>query len=260
MAYSTQSFRIGRLVFVKLRTYETLDSTLSEAKRLFERGELLCWDSILAAEQTAGRGQNGRSWVSERGNLFSAVRLPLVPPFSLPCAPLALSLVYCETLAEFGFDCRLKWPNDLVVKIGTGYGKCSGTLLERKGELLVAGTGINILSAPLPGQMREGAAIPAASLMQSNPQAARGLTPHSLWLAIMKRLTQTEPEAFSRSWHERAAQRLLWLGQPVRFIDARAVHEGTLAGLGSSGELILETRSGRNSFVSGALLPAGPHR
>jgi hypothetical protein len=38
------------------------------------------------------------------------------------------------------------------------------------------------------------------------------------------------------------------------------VHEGTLAGLGSSGELILETRSGRNSFVSGALLPAGPHR
>ncbi len=240
---------------MRIRTYETVDSTLDEAKRLFQAGRLALWDSILADRQSAGRGQQGRSWVSDKGNLMSAVRLPLTPPFCLPCAPLALSLVYCEALRESGFDCYLKWPNDLVVKTPAGYGKCSGTLLERKGELLVAGTGINIVSAPGAERMREGAVMPAACLAQSNPMAAEKLTPQALWLKIMQRLTALDTGSFARSWHERASALLLWQGRTVRFHDGQSVHEGILSGIGSRGELVLGCGKASVSFLSGTLLP-----
>ncbi len=240
---------------VTVRMYESLDSTLDEARRLFKAGRLACWDSILAAEQTAGRGQKGRSWISDRGNLFSAVRLPVTAPFSLPCAPLALSLIYCETLTSLGFDCLLKWPNDLVIRSPRGFGKCSGTLLERKGELLVAGTGINIESAPSLERMRDGAVLPAVSLREANPQAASRLTPKLLWENIMSRLTTLDPEAFARTWHERAASRLLWRGERVRLDDGRTIHEGELEGLANQGELILRIDGVRATFVSGTLLP-----
>lgn len=239
-------------------TYDRLDSTLDEARRLFKAGRLACWDSILAAEQSAGRGQNGRSWVSERGNLFSAVRLPVTAPFCLPCAPLALSLVYCETLIGLGFDCRLKWPNDLVVRSARGFGKCSGTLLERKGELLVAGTGINIASAPSAEQMRQSAVLAAVSLREANPQTAASLTPRILWELIMERLTALDLEAFVHSWHERASQHLLWQGERVRLDDGRILHEGTLRGLGPQGELILGQGGSTIRLVSGTLLPPVP--
>lgn len=237
-----------------IRTYDSLDSTLDEARRLFKAGSLACWDSILAAEQTAGRGQNGRSWVSDRGNLFSAVRLPVKVPFSLPCAPLALSLIYCETLIDLGFDCLIKWPNDLVIQSPRGIGKCSGTLLERKGELLVAGTGINITSAPPLESMRDGAVLPAVSLRQANPTAASRLTPILLWENIMSRLTAIDPDAFSRSWHELASQLLLWRGERVRFDDGRTIHEGVLESLANQGELILRIDGAPVTFVSGTLL------
>ena len=71
----------------------------------------------------------------------------------------------------------------------------------------------------------------------------------------MSRLTALDPEAFARTWHERAASRLLWRGERVRLDDGRSVHEGQLEGLANQGELILRIADVPVTFVSGTLLP-----
>lgn len=65
-------------------------------------------------------------------------------------SPAGLSLVAgvalakaVETLAP-GIDARLKWPNDLLID-GV---KCTGILLERVGDSIVVGMGVNLVSSP----------------------------------------------------------------------------------------------------------------
>src|SRR5436190_9218080 len=74
--------------------------------------------AILADEQTAGRGQRGRSWVSEPG---SSVLLSLLifPPPSL-CRPALLTawaaVSVCETILQtIDIQARVKWPNDVLI-------------------------------------------------------------------------------------------------------------------------------------------------
>ena len=65
-------------------------------------------------------------------------------------APAGLSLVAGVALAKAvamlapGIDARLKWPNDLLIE-GV---KCTGILLERAGDSIVIGMGVNLVSAP----------------------------------------------------------------------------------------------------------------
>jgi BirA family biotin operon repressor/biotin-[acetyl-CoA-carboxylase] ligase len=51
-----------------LRIYNTLDSTNKEAQRLLAGGPVENGTSLLAGEQTDGRGQLGRKWFADRGS------------------------------------------------------------------------------------------------------------------------------------------------------------------------------------------------
>lgn len=96
---------------------------------------------IIAENQTAGRGRNGRRWQSLAGNLFLSAVLPALQnetPF--------LSFVAGVSLAEALPDVpvRLKWPNDVLLH----HAKIAGILLERVDDKVIAGFGVNIRQAP----------------------------------------------------------------------------------------------------------------
>ncbi len=119
---------------------------------------------LRAERQTAGRGRQGRAWQSPPGNLYAStlVRLrPGDPP------PATLALVAAVALEEgvsayLGHQAaRLKWPNDLLL----GGAKLSGILLERSGDAIVIGFGVNLAHHPVDLDR------PATSL------AAHGVTP-----------------------------------------------------------------------------------
>lgn len=80
----------------------------------------------------------------------TVVRLTAGDP---PAATLALvaGVALARAVAAFapGVAAQLKWPNDLFV----GGAKCAGILLERAGDSVVVGIGVNLVSAPaLPGR------------------------------------------------------------------------------------------------------------
>ncbi len=103
---------------------------------------------LVADRQTQGRGRGGRSWIGQDGNLFASTVVNLRaddPPAQTLSfvASLALHAVI-ENLRMQPLALQLKWPNDLLV----AGAKLSGILLEREGEAVVVGIGVNIRTAP----------------------------------------------------------------------------------------------------------------
>lgn len=88
---------------------------------------------VLALEQSGGRGRQGRSWSSPRGQgVYATLAQPYAQPELLPALPLLVGVGLCRALApHLPHGCRLKWPNDLVVPHGLddslGAGIAEGT-------------------------------------------------------------------------------------------------------------------------------------
>ena len=96
----------------------------------------------------ADRARQGRSWCDGTGNFMGStvIRLALGDP-----APATLSLAAGLALMEAVSPLvsplhvpRLKWPNDLLI----GDAKVAGILLERAGDWIVMGFGVNLATAP----------------------------------------------------------------------------------------------------------------
>jgi BirA family biotin operon repressor/biotin-[acetyl-CoA-carboxylase] ligase len=140
----------------KFFTFETIDSTNNCARALAG-----CWADegtvVLAEEQTAGKGRQGRSWYTNpQENLtFSVILRPKLPPDALNLLPLLTAVAIAEAIeAETGLRVQCKWPNDILVN-GK---KASGILIEGsvKGdavEYVVLGIGINVNQTTFPADI-----------------------------------------------------------------------------------------------------------
>lgn len=102
---------------------------------------------LVALAQDAGRGRHGREWQSPPRNFHGSTVVELRPA-DPPAASLALTagvaLIRAVEAAAPATGLMLKWPNDLLL----GPGKLGGILLERAGDRVVAGFGVNLASAP----------------------------------------------------------------------------------------------------------------
>ncbi len=132
---------------------DSVDSTNEAAKRYIREGTITTSAYVLAAEQTAGKGNRGRRWLSPEGagvymSVVDAAPNAAAPPSAL--FTLAAGVACAEVLREYGaIDVRLKPINDLYV----GQRKLGGILTESLIEggvarTIITGVGINTLSAP----------------------------------------------------------------------------------------------------------------
>ena len=231
-----------------LKTFDVIDSTNEEAKRLAAAGEPgPIW--ISAARQTAGRGRRGRSWDSPTGNL--AATLMLRPGKSATeCAQLSFvaAIAAADMLRDFasGADIRVKWPNDALAD-GR---KIAGILLESAsagGEApawLAIGLGINLAMHP------DGTETPATSLkalgadVPSPDDALLHLAAHfARWYEVWR------GEGFAAirdAWLARAAG----LGQRIRARLSNEETHGVFEGLDESGALLLRENAGTLRAIS----------
>jgi BirA family biotin operon repressor/biotin-[acetyl-CoA-carboxylase] ligase len=102
---------------------------------------------LRAERQTAGRGRQGRAWQSPTGNLFAStlVRIRAGDP-PAPTLALVAAVALAEVVEVFGgVRPTIKWPNDLLL----GGAKLSGILLERGGDAVVVGFGVNLAHYPM---------------------------------------------------------------------------------------------------------------
>jgi BirA family biotin operon repressor/biotin-[acetyl-CoA-carboxylase] ligase len=154
---------------------------------------------LVALEQSAGKGRQGRAWAGGEGNFFGSTLIELRPGDPpAPTLSLAAGLALIDTVdvAAPGLPLMLKWPNDLLL----GGDKLGGVLLERSGERIVAGFGVNLASAPelvdRKAASLKGAIAPKAFAPLLAASFARLL---ALWRS-------SEPGAIARAWQMRAHQ------------------------------------------------------
>lgn len=125
------------------RHFSRTDSTNSRARELAAAGAPH-GTVVTAAEQTAGRGRQGRTWTAtpNKALLYSAIVRPLEERHMM--LPLAVPLAVCEAAEELNpdLDCQVKWPNDVLVE-GR---KLAGVLIEARPQdgWAVIGIGLNL--------------------------------------------------------------------------------------------------------------------
>jgi BirA family biotin operon repressor/biotin-[acetyl-CoA-carboxylase] ligase len=135
----------------KVTLLESVDSTMKEAHRLLAQG-LRAPMVVLAKEQTAGKGRQGRTWHSpDAGSIYSSFtfRPDCFAP-QLQLLPLWIGVSLAQWLKDdFGILIGLKWPNDLMWQKR----KLGGILVETCLEGLhvkdcVVGIGLNVNANP----------------------------------------------------------------------------------------------------------------
>lgn len=148
--------------------FDTITSTLDMAHELSREREMHAFTTIVCQKQLSGRGQLRRKWESLQNNLYTAIVLPNSYPFNTEAAAPAFGAMVAYALEKLGFAVELKWPNDIVQKTENGYEKVGGILLEERNNVLVAGMGINLFSAPPNDVLRENFYISAGKLQNFN--------------------------------------------------------------------------------------------
>jgi BirA family transcriptional regulator, biotin operon repressor / biotin---[acetyl-CoA-carboxylase] ligase len=125
--------------------FDSIDSTQNQALKMAQD---VANDGtvIVAAEQTGGRGRDGRKWESPKGGIW--ISIILHPKFDISITtlfPIASSLALSIAIEKvFLIKPELKWPNDLTIKGKKVAGMLVDVSLEsNKIENLVLGVGIN---------------------------------------------------------------------------------------------------------------------
>ncbi len=133
--------------FEKVVVYNTIDSTNSAAKRLWQEGQRE--EAILVSrEQTAGKGRRGKSWLSPKddGIFLSMLLTPDIEPTQASMLTLIAGMAVVTAIEKMTqLTPMIKWPNDIVLE----QKKVSGILTEMSAEMdfvhyVVVGIGINV--------------------------------------------------------------------------------------------------------------------
>jgi BirA family biotin operon repressor/biotin-[acetyl-CoA-carboxylase] ligase len=104
------------LGLIPLLIFEIIPSTNQKLWELIDRGEQLPLVAI-ALQQTAGKGQWGRSWQSSLGGLYLSLAINLDMPSShYPHLTIATAWGIATALRNYDLPVWLKWPNDLLLQ------------------------------------------------------------------------------------------------------------------------------------------------
>jgi len=203
------------------------DST-NERARVLARAGAPHGTLVTAAEQTAGRGRQGRSWSAPPGR---ALLMSLVLRELDTLLPAAGAVAVADVVGD---DAAIKWPNDVLLRGG----KLAGILVEARptSGWAVMGIGFNVAvrREDLPPELRDSAAT-----LGLEPDALEP-TLDALLVALARRLRE-RPETLLAAYRERDAL----LGRQIRWQRGA----GVAAGIDAVGRLLVDCDDGTRAAL-----------
>jgi BirA family transcriptional regulator, biotin operon repressor / biotin---[acetyl-CoA-carboxylase] ligase len=203
-------------------------STNDRARELAQAGALH-GTLVTAAEQTAGRGRQGRTWTAPPG---SALLLSVILRDPPSLVPLAAALAVAEVA---GAGAQIKWPNDVLLDDR----KVAGILAEGRPQdgWAVLGIGLNVALRieDLPPELHDTAGTLGLEPADLEPTLER-------LLAALERTLELDEAALLEAYRARDALR----GREVSWATGR----GRAAGIDGEGRLVVELPEGGRTALS----------
>lgn len=225
---------------------QSVDSTNKYAMTRIQEGLASHGLAVMAHEQTAGRGQRGKKWNTEKNNLALSI---VVNPYPLkPSEGFCLST--CTAVSVYDFFCKyagdatkIKWPNDIYWNDR----KAGGILIENiiksgkqpigNWQWAVVGIGLNINQTTFPSDL-------------PNPVSLKQITGnHFDPVMLAKEICKILNKHFSELTHngfknifDRYQQVLYKKNQKVRLKKDNLIFESTIQGISETGQLITRNR------------------
>ena len=244
-----------RVLGQRCHAFDVLDSTNTCLYALGRQGEPE-GTIVLADEQTAGRGQADKVWISPpHRNLYASVLLrPLITPAQAPLLSLLAAVALVDTLRHEGAGCGIKWPNDVLIQ----QRKVAGILTEMEThqdavQFVVVGIGVNVnMTEEDMEDHLSSVAQPATSLQVS---LGREIAREEMLAALMGSLeawyqrfiTQGET-VLQAAWEARS----LMHGRRIRARTPGATWEGTAETIDRAGRLGLRQDDGSLVMLTSA--------
>ena len=199
---------------------------------------------VVADRQTSGRGRLGRKWVSQEGGLYFSILLNPEEFKEILQLPLILGLSISETLEIYGFEPKIKWPNDVYIENK----KVCGILCELSGKKLIAGIGVNLNQKNIPEELKE----KATSIYLIS---GREINRKEFLIRALKRISENAKE-FKRKgfkeFKEKLNKKLHFMGEDVKIIGEKVI-PGKFVGISERGGALILTEEGIKEFLSGEL-------
>ncbi|MCI0683705.1 MAG: biotin--[acetyl-CoA-carboxylase] ligase [Gemmataceae bacterium] len=187
---------------------------------------------IVADEQTAGRGQYGRTWQAPPGSsvLMSVLLFPPAPLRRPAVLTAWAAVAVCEVIREItGLDPKIQWPNDVYVQDR----KVCGILIEQRsggqvGQAPAAAVGIG-LNVKQPAEFFEHAGLTLGGSLQSLTGST--FDHHDVARRLIRRLDDDHGRLVDGDFAVLEAHwrsRLGLVGRRVRVEALNGCHEGIL--------------------------------
>ncbi len=217
---------------------DTLDSTNDRARELAGSGAPH-GTVVVAEQQTAGRGRQGRTWSAPPGRALTLSVLVRLRAAELEALPLAVAVAVseaCEAVA--GVRCTIKWPNDVWID-GR---KVAGVLIEARPTegwaVIGIGLNVNTTTAELEDELRDTAT--SLHIATGKPQDRE-----MAFDALLERLAGwiprlARPSAVASAFRARDVLQ----GRRIAWTAGGKSHEGEAGGIEDDGALIVFTDNG----------------
>lgn len=230
----------------RLLFYESIDSTNLRARQEAENGAPH-GTLIVADLQTSGRGRRGRSWESPAGvNIyFSLILRPDLAQDKASMLTITMAHSVSKAIArKTGLDCKIKWPNDIVVNGKKVCGILTEMGFEKDGGYyVVVGVGVNVRSQHFAPELAD-----KATSLEDEDGRLQKLSRSHLLAEIMDAFEEDygslvdcqDLTGMLESYNHRLVNR----GVRVRVLDPKGEYEGEARGITKTGELLVETADG----------------
>ncbi len=232
--------------------FPAVDSTNLTARRLAEEGAP-SFATIIAEEQSKGRGRLGRNWFSPPcgGLWFSLILRPSrLKPDQAPPVTLATAAVLAEHFSKiYALPVKVKWPNDLLINSK----KFGGILTELKSygshlEYLIVGIGLNInqQKSDFPPEIGRQATSPAI-------ENGRKFNRTTMFLSLREELVNAYRLFFERGYrpfHHLWLKHNFTLGQTLTVKRGNDSISGLAVDLTPEGALVIKDGRGQTHTIN----------
>lgn len=242
-----------------LQIYDSVASTMDVAREsLRSCSAVTKWRCILTYDQTAGRGQRGRTWFALPGQSFCATflyRSREMTPSRAGSFALLAGVAVVEALkrslsgSSQPYDIGLKWPNDVLLN-GK---KLGGILVEmvqeaEGGWVVLIGVGINLTIPAFPAEV---APFATSLLCESLPSPTPEEFAHTLYATLKAQVLRLKNEGLGglvEQWRDFDRT----TGRRFSFEEAGVALQGVATGISEEGMLCLHLETGKSVVVQTA--------